>query len=988
MKSQKSNDIILAGTSPRIKRPQRKAAPPDTGALDAGGVQTPNLSKLIAQNINQVNSSKNCKVVLNDILTSNIEEGSFNITPCKSKNCKTCPILITQPTFTSSLTNKNYITRSYEDLNCKTSNVIYGIECNLCGLIYIGETKGQISKRINGHRFNINNNGKQILYQHFNQEDHSIISMRVRIIEKIYHPTNSPNLSTPYRRKREEFWIRELGTAMPYGCNDNISTLGNLSSPSCKSINVLNLFQISQRRQRSHGHRKYKCSSNQKVDFNYLLNNFDKPLGLHKIRTILYGLKLSDLRSLQLECDTHRFDEIYSNEYRLNSIILDICYHRLFKPVKSTANDLDERSFLKLKFANKGLDEINLSNILHHKKVMSNIPNYFKELNAPQISYSYTCCIAPKIFNYKRTLNDVDANDLLKNPPSCNCSERPQFIHDPVKHIITGNLDIVQNNKLKELLSRGPKYREPRSFSWRQNFKIIMDAVEAHARKWVKRESAEPDALSEWVKSIRSLVKRKIYVLSKSIDTKYKPVLKEPPVIECLKKLHDQFVVVPADKAPNNIIFVCKAYYIECLLKELNLSDNSSTNNTYKRVSFSKDEIISNHTSFMASCNINMSSEDYNLPSLYWIPKLHKYPNKQRFIAGSSKCSTKKLSKLLTVILTKIKEGIQKYCDTIYSRSGVNQMWILKNSKVLLENINKYSQTKFTSLKTFDFSTLYTTLPHSKLKNRLAELIRNSFISKNGKRRYNFMVVKNNTAYFVKEHTDAKHIYTEEDIISMLNFLIDNIFVEFGGIIFQQIIGIPMGTNCAPLLADLFLYSYEAEFIKELNKSGNKRQCHSFNLTFRYIDDVLSLNNAKFSDYLDTIYPGELEIKDTSDSPTFVNFLDLHLEINNNKICTSLYDKRDDFNFKIVNFPFLSSNIPRSPAYGVFVSQLVRYSRSSSNYWDFVKRSSNLAAKLLKQDFDIIRLKKSFKKFYGRHHYLVDKYDRSMSAITNDIFGI
>ena len=118
----------------------------------------------------------------------------------------------------------------------------------------------------------------------------------------------------------------------------------------------------------------------------------------------------------------------------------------------------------------------------------------------------------------------------------------------------------------------------------------------------------------------------------------------------------------------------------------------------------------------------------------------------------------------------------------------------------------------------------------------------------------------------------------------MLNFLIDNIFVEFGGIIFQQIIGIPMGTNCAPLLADLFLYSYESEFVQQLQKSGAKRQCHSFNLTFRYIDDVLSLNNVKFSEYLDSIYPSELEIKDTSDSPKFVNFLDLHLEIDQDKL--------------------------------------------------------------------------------------------------------
>ena len=223
---------------------------------------------------------------------------------------------------------------------------------------------------------------------------------------------------------------------------------------------------------------------------------------------------------------------------------------------------------------------------------------------------------------------------------------------------------------------------------------------------------------------------------------------------------------------------------------------------------------------------------------------------------------------------------------------------------------------------------------------------------------------------------------------SMLNFLIDNIFVEFGGIVFQQIIGIPMGTNCAPLLADLFLYSYEAEFIQQLQKSVAKKQCRAFNLTYRYIDDVLSINNKRFDKYLDAIYPSELEIKETSDSPHFVNFLDLHLEISDDQLLTSLYDKRDDFNFNIVNFPFLDSNIPRSPAYGVFISQLVRYSRSSSGYTDFVKRSSQLAAKLTAQGFNVHQLRKSFKKFYGRHHDLVDKYCRSMSTITNDILGI
>jgi hypothetical protein len=81
----------------------------------------------------------------------------------------------------------------------------------------------------------------------------------------------------------------------------------------------------------------------------------------------------------------------------------------------------------------------------------------------------------------------------------------------------------------------------------------------------------------------------------------------------------------------------------------------------------------------------------------------------------------------------------------------------------------------------------------------------------------------------------------------MLEFLIDNIFVSFGGTLFQQVIGIPMGTNCAPLLADLFLYSYESEFLQKLVKDKKIHEARAFNFTYRYIDDVLSINNSRWT---------------------------------------------------------------------------------------------------------------------------------------------
>jgi hypothetical protein len=131
----------------------------------------------------------------------------------------------------------------------------------------------------------------------------------------------------------------------------------------------------------------------------------------------------------------------------------------------------------------------------------------------------------------------------------------------------------------------------------------------------------------------------------------------------------------------------------------------------------------------------------------------------------------------------------------------------------------------------------------------------------------------------------------------MLEFLIDNKFVFFGGRVFQRTVGIPMGTNCAPLLADLFLYSYEVDFMQGLLKKNEKKLARSFNIKFRYIDDGLSLNNSGFGDFVDRIYPIELEIKDTTHTDTSASYLDLHLEIDSEgRLITKLYNKRDDFN--------------------------------------------------------------------------------------------
>ena len=161
-----------------------------------------------------------------------------------------------------------------------------------------------------------------------------------------------------------------------------------------------------------------------------------------------------------------------------------------------------------------------------------------------------------------------------------------------------------------------------------------------------------------------------------------------------------------------------------------------------------------------------------------------------------------------------------------------------------------------------------------------------------------------------------------------------------------------------------------------------------FNFTDRYIDDVLSINNSIFAEYLPLIYPPKLEVKETTYKASSASFLDIYLAFDDSvQLSTNIYDKRDDFNFKIIHFPNMCSNIPASSAYGVYISQLIRYARATSNYSDFLKRHLHLRNRLLDQGYEKIRLIRSLKKFIFRYQDLVVIYSVSAETIISDAFS-
>ena len=179
----------------------------------------------------------------------------------------------------------------------------------------------------------------------------------------------------------------------------------------------------------------------------------------------------------------------------------------------------------------------------------------------------------------------------------------------------------------------------------------------------------------------------------------------------------------------------------------------------------------------------------------------------------------------------------------------------------------------------------------------------------------------------------------------------DNIYVRFGTKLYRQIVGIPMGTNCAPLVAALFLFCYERDVMKDLSSDNQDDVIKAFNSTSRYLDDLLNIDNPYFEGMVNQIYPPELQLTKSNTSDTEAPFLDLHLSISNGFVSYKIYDKCDDFDFDIVNFSFLDGDVPRRPSYGVHISQLILFARVCSHVDDFNTRNKCLTAYLLKQGY-------------------------------------
>ena len=215
--------------------------------------------------------------------------------------------------------------------------------------------------------------------------------------------------------------------------------------------------------------------------------------------------------------------------------------------------------------------------------------------------------------------------------------------------------------------------------------------------------------------------------------------------------------------------------------------------------------------------------------------------------------------------------------------------------------------------------------------------------------------------------------FDEASLMECINFMMDNCYFTLGGMIFKQIIGVPIGVDPGPYIANLTLWYYENNFIDKLYKV-DYHSAKLLNNTFRLIDDITSINSdGIFEDNIDRIYPCSLILNKENKDDLSANVLDLDIEVCEGKFIVQVFDKRDHFPFEIVQYIGEFSNISRNTYIGVFSSQIVRFFRICNIFEGFRKRVEKIVNYLVDQKFNKRLLHNRFWDIATKHKF-ADKF--------------
>ena len=328
------------------------------------------------------------------------------------------------------------------------------------------------------------------------------------------------------------------------------------------------------------------------------------------------------------------------------------------------------------------------------------------------------------------------------------------------------------------------------------------------------------------------------------------------------------------------------------------------------------------------------------------------------------------------------------YLETILSMLfliHVIGIFVTVRCQLILNCIEDLNTTKTArSVTTYDFSNLYTSLPHNEIFESLSEIIKDVFKSRIKKNKPCCLAIYRSnkkdkiwtTTRWVKKPRAGTFYFTEDKLINSIKYQLDNTLFIFWGKVFSQEIGIPMGIDDGPEFANGHLHQREYKYLNNLKKQ-NIHKARKLGRSFRFIDDITSFNTDDLIiELAEEIYGTQVLLNKENDGTLEANVLDLTIKIDPRESVanTTLFDKRRAFNFDVVNFPDLSGCIPSRMAYGIIPSQLLRYYKSCTTTEDLKSNCSIMFQKVLSQSYTKSNIVNKVKSFSKKHLMEVTKY--------------
>jgi len=455
----------------------------------------------------------------------------------------------------------------------------------------------------------------------------------------------------------------------------------------------------------------------------------------------------------------------------------------------------------------------------------------------------------------------------------------------------------------------------------------IAEAINNFIKSKSKKYSQKENAFDVWKEKVLSIISNRIAFYEKNSPEHFNSkenILEKENVKRSLKYLKSKYIICSIDKASSNFSFICKKFYIQTLVAEMGFDTNTLDcigNDTYKPCREGEDFYVNQISETLKEkFNITVEESNLRLARIFWNPKLHKNPYKARFIAGARFCVTKQLNILVNSCLKLLRSQFKKYCDAILNNSGINMFWSIDSSNDFLDAINK---TDVYNIQVYDFTTLYTRLDLFEVENMINEVIDLIFSDRN---KYICISKRDHNSCFFSNKTYDSHVnFNQENFKDAVGVIIYNTYVVFGGIVFIQTKGIPMGGNSSSPLADLTVGKKEFNYMKKLLQEKKMGLAKLLSNNKRYVDDLATINYLYFHNIIKDIYPQSLEMERAGNNNKIINYLDLNINISDKGLEISVYNKTDDFNFHVVSLTFPHGNIPLEIGYNVFFSQILRY---------------------------------------------------------------